>query len=407
MDASDSHGIQISLHPPPDTPPTKEASQQRGHLSESGRTEKSTTTTKLTVSRTYLNPVDNKICDDENSATGQKRRAVGNKQSSADAVEGLDGHLDDSSVQNESDPEIQSIMGQFQEISVDPKEGIDPQYTTRNDLKSSGSIQHPPRLSSLDQIPSYKVLRNAEPAEDASVIQSQVTNLSRTPPEGAKTSSKRKDSLHGKAYPRTVESDGLASALPSSSLNKSLPPEPDPELDLPFDFHRFLEQLRHRTADPVAKFLRSFLVEFGKKQWMAHEQVKIISDFLNFITGKMQQCEIWREVSDAEFGNAREGMEKLVMNRLYTQTFSPTIPAPSPQAPGKGKKRASERNSAPGRRGQHQEDIERDGILAQKVRIYGWVRERHLDITPVNDGGKRFLSLAQQGMGPQDSVCLF
>ena len=58
---------------------------------------------------------------------------------------------------------------------------------------------------------------------------------------------------------------------------------------------------------------------------MVHEQVKIISDFLEFITKKMASCEIWRTVSEQEFDNAREGMEKLVMNRLYTQTFSPAI----------------------------------------------------------------------------------
>lgn len=168
-----------------------------------------------------------------------------------------------------------------------------------------------------------------------------------------------------------------SSSRRSLSLQKELPPEPDPEPDLPFDFHRFLEQLRHRSADPVAKFLRSFLGEFGKKQWMVHEQVKIITDFLTFITNKMAQCDIWRGVSDAEFDNAREGMEKLVMNRLYTQTFSPAITS--------------------GRRGQHQEDIERDSVLAQKIRIYKWVREEHLDLKPVSDSGRRFLILAQQG----------
>jgi hypothetical protein len=170
-------------------------------------------------------------------------------------------------------------------------------------------------------------------------------------------------------------------------------PQPDPEPDLPFDFHRFLEQLRHRTADPVAKFLRSFLLEFGKKQWMVHEQVKIIGDFLEFISKKMALCEVWRTVSDAEFDNAREGMEKLVMNRLYSQTFSPAIPAPEPIS--KGRRRGGE-PLGNGRRGQHQEDVERDEVLAQKVRIYKWVKEEHLDVKPAGDKGRKFLHLAQQ-----------
>jgi hypothetical protein len=112
----------------------------------------------------------------------------------------------------------------------------------------------------------------------------------------------------------------------------------------------------------------------------------------------MAQCDVWREVSDAEFDNAREGMEKLVMNRLYTQTFSPAIPPPQPLPGTKSKRKSLERPVGPGRRGQHQEDVERDEILAQKVSIYGWVREEHLDIAPVGESGRRFLLLAQQGM---------
>ncbi|KAK6358940.1 hypothetical protein TWF696_000114 [Orbilia brochopaga] len=172
------------------------------------------------------------------------------------------------------------------------------------------------------------------------------------------------------------------------------PPGPDPEPPLPFDFHRFLEQLRHRTADPVAKYLRSFLNEFGKQPWQVHEQVKIIQDFLDFIHGKMAMCEVWREVSDAEFDNAKEGMEKLVMNRLYTKTFSPAIPPQPTTVDRRGRRRVN--THAPGRKGQHQEDVERDEILAQKVGIYGWVREEHLDIKPVGEGGRKFLGLACQ-----------
>jgi Rab5 GDP/GTP exchange factor len=128
---------------------------------------------------------------------------------------------------------------------------------------------------------------------------------------------------------------------------------------------------------------------------MVHEQVKIISDFLEFISKKMAMCEVWLSVSDAEFDNACEGMEKLVMNRLYSQTFSPAIPPPDP-ALGRSKRRTG--HVPPGRRGQHQEDVERDEILAQKVRIYSWVREDHLDIKPLSEKGKKFLILAQQGL---------
>lgn len=36
-----------------------------------------------------------------------------------------------------------------------------------------------------------------------------------------------------------------------------------------------------------------------------------------FIADKMTQCEPWKSQTPAEFDNAMEAMEKLVMNRLY------------------------------------------------------------------------------------------
>jgi Rab5 GDP/GTP exchange factor len=35
-----------------------------------------------------------------------------------------------------------------------------------------------------------------------------------------------------------------------------------------------------------------------------------------FISIKMRECDVCRGSSDAEFQNSKEGMEKLVMNRL-------------------------------------------------------------------------------------------
>ena len=288
--------------------------------------------------------------------------------------------------------EIQSIMDQFDEGN----DNIAGEETGRPDLGTERShlrtpMEHPLRRSSLEPLrPSGQRL-----AGDAALDLEARSHEGSNSEEGIRTPPMRTSSLPPSAW--LQDTNTPSSPNSSISLPKLPPPEPDPEPDLPFDFHRFLEQLRHRTADPVAKFLRSFLIEFGKKQWMVHEQVKIINDFLTFITNKMAQCEIWRGVSDAEFDNAKEGMEKLVMNRLYSQTFSPAIPAPAPVQLAKGKRKAVDKALVPGRKGQHQEDIERDEILAQKVRIYGWVQEKHLDIPPIGDSGRRFLILAQQG----------
>lgn len=263
--------------------------------------------------------------------------------------------------------EIQTIMDQFGE-----DQGTEIPSPTTSPTRELPVFHYPPRSSSLDL--GIQTVLAAGPMSSE---------------QGAQDS----DRASLRSYAPSIRS-------------QPPPPEPDPEPDLPFDFHRFLEQLRHRTADPVAKFLRSFLQEFAKKQWQAHEQVKIIGDFLIFIAHKMANCEVWRTVSDAEFENAKEGMEKLVMNRLYSQTFSPEIPAAEPTTPSRRTRRSAAQPLGPGRRGQHQEDIERDEVLAQKIRIYGWIREEHLDIKPCNEKGKRFLVLAQQGRRLRRSISL-
>ena len=242
---------------------------------------------------------------------------------------------------DDSRSEIQSIMGQFDNGAGS---GMDEIMSPRLEIaspKQDPGMHHPPRKSSLDFLLKAP-LQSPDSSDQA---------LQSPPPRASSLQLARVDTL-GTIPP----SPGPASSNASPALYKPTPPLPDPEPTLPFDFHRFLEQLRHKSADPVAKFLRSFLLEFGKKQWMVHEQVKIIGDFLDFIDKKMAMCDVWRTVSEAEFDNAHEGMEKLVMNRLYTQTFSPAIPPLEPIPPHKGRRRGTDQ-VAPGRRGQHQEDV--------------------------------------------------
>lgn len=308
---------------------------------------------------------------------------------------------------DESQSEIQSIMEQFDDGSQGSSERAEELLAGSRGSLMPNPFTYPPRHSSLDYGQDTYVLSDSDSQShqaSESITDKEMSSAKKPDESGLPSKGTFESELE---LPRTANEGNRevvtspSFTISSNSLHKSLPPAPDPEPDLPFDFHRFLEQLRHRTADPVAKFLRSFLTEFGKKQWMVHEQVKIISDFLSFITNKMAQCEIWRGVSDAEFDNAKEGMEKLVMNRLYSQTFSPAIPVANPIAIHRGQGKNAEKPLSFGRRGQHQEDIERDEILAQKVRIYGWVREEHLDIAPVGENGKLFLALAQQGRSSQ------
>jgi hypothetical protein len=298
--------------------------------------------------------------------------------------------------------EIQTIMHQFQE-----DEALGEQEIMSPRLEKQQPIFHlPPRTSSLENQEQF----SEEPTPG---IERRATETFFGSPLAAKAPS------IASPQPRRKESADDTASINSrrTSLFQPPPPSPDPEPPAAFDFHKFLEQLRHRTADPVARYLRSFLQEFVKKQWAVHEQVKIIGDFLEFITKKMAQCEVWATLNDDEFDNAREGMEKLVMNRLYSQTFSPAIPAPTTHStPRKGRSSRHTADAAnpngPGRRGQHEEDVERDAVIAQKMRIYGWIKPEHLDIQPVTgEKPQKFLKMAQQELlkintyrAPRDKV---
>ncbi|KAJ7623156.1 hypothetical protein FB45DRAFT_1061115 [Roridomyces roridus] len=147
--------------------------------------------------------------------------------------------------------------------------------------------------------------------------------------------------------------------------------------DPPFDFQKFLDQMKSRHAEIVARYLKSFLSNFAKRTFTVNDQVKIINDFLNFIVKPMRESEIWKNASEAEFENALEGMEKLVMNQLYQFTFTPQVAQAVP------------------RRQITVDDLERDRILTQRIALFGWMCEAHLDI-PVGPGSEGFIMFAKQ-----------
>jgi hypothetical protein len=46
--------------------------------------------------------------------------------------------------------------------------------------------------------------------------------------------------------------------------------------------------------------------------------IKMLIFFFKYSFVRMRECDIWRDISEKEFENAKEGLEKLVMNRLYS-----------------------------------------------------------------------------------------
>lgn len=83
------------------------------------------------------------------------------------------------------------------------------------------------------------------------------------------------------------------------SLNEiKIVPDTPPQQEIPFDFNRFVEQMRRPSSKPITKYFKrynttpytqlynsypnnSFLQAFDRRPWTVNEQIKIIQDFLD------------------------------------------------------------------------------------------------------------------------------
>ncbi|ORZ37285.1 hypothetical protein BCR44DRAFT_1388583, partial [Catenaria anguillulae PL171] len=126
--------------------------------------------------------------------------------------------------------------------------------------------------------------------------------------------------------------------------------------------------MRDRRALPLTKYFRSFLREFTKRKWTVNEQVKIVRDFLDFMGVQLSKNEMFAGASDDEMENAREGMEKLLMNKLHQYTFSPST----------------------------SDDGVKDEVLYKKISILQWIELKHLDIHIDPELAGPFLRVAQK-----------
>lgn len=143
-----------------------------------------------------------------------------------------------------------------------------------------------------------------------------------------------------------------------------------------FDFEAFLKNLRHKKADPVLRYIRSFLKNFNQKQWTTEEQTKLMIDFKDFITARMKEYEPFSQMDKDDFENSKFGVEKLIMTKLYDQTFSPEIPSSIIDE-------------------SHRQDLLYDEILDQNYSKYSHLTFKELDVDEsIASKGDYFIQVA-------------
>ncbi|GAA5860529.1 hypothetical protein JCM1840_000287 [Sporobolomyces johnsonii] len=302
-----------------------------------------------------------------------------------------------------------SFGGMFRSISGTPSKGKDaqrdgPPAAAGSDSRPSTPTRPPPPGPSSIPIPSAPSSSSVPSpfsnplASIASVFRpSPASSASGTPQPGSSPTQREKGAFitaiagsgaaagasAAKGKEKEKEAEVTSEKEPGEGENADGLAEkgarPPQKKDEPaFDFNKFLEQMRTRSADPIAKYLRSFLKEFSRRPPVSvNDQVRVINDFLDFIATKMRAVDPWKtmileearkgpegaERAEAEFDLAMEAMEKLVMNRLWHLTFTPALDLsrfPAGMSPSG--------------------DVERDHVVSQRIRLFAWIQPKHLDL---------------------------
>ncbi|KAK6458111.1 uncharacterized protein RJT20DRAFT_126032 [Scheffersomyces xylosifermentans] len=174
-----------------------------------------------------------------------------------------------------------------------------------------------------------------------------------------------------------------------SHLAKLNQPQVDPEEQYqqshrPFDFQHFLAQLRRKGADPLVRYIRSFLVSFSRSghTFTAEQRIKIIIEFKSFMNEKFGLYEPFASMDEIDLENSREGLEKLIMNRLHVHCFPPEV--------------AQQNNFLPE---PFAKDLEDDKAFSIQLEKFSWINGGHLDIdmeqlTTLKKGEMNFVDYA-------------
>lgn len=113
------------------------------------------------------------------------------------------------------------------------------------------------------------------------------------------------------------------------------------------DDRRFDEFLSiYNRVEAIHKYTQSFLTGFSRREFTASQQIKLISDFLAFI-----RAEIIKSAQFNDSDQAVECIDKLIHIKLYPRIFKP-------------------RN----------DELAKDQVLEQKIRIFNWIGLKNLDL---------------------------
>lgn len=182
---------------------------------------------------------------------------------------------------------------------------------------------------------------------------------------------------------------GDAANVRNAVRHNSIKDIPNPPSDLKkqqaFDFQTFLAQFKTKDCQHAHKYLRSFLNQFNQRVWTVDEQIKLLKEFQDFLFEKLVQYKPFNEMGNDEvkINNCKEGLEKLIMTRVYTSVFSPAM-------------------SFIKLTDSHKQDRIMDRKYLVNTYLYDWVELKHLDLNMSVKVESNFISLASKELSKMD-----
>jgi len=88
--------------------------------------------------------------------------------------------------------------------------------------------------------------------------------------------------------------------------------------DYKFDFKAFLQKLKDKSVVQLTRKIKAFTFEISKKDY-TRETPEITQNFISEIMHEISNHEQWKNATEQDLMNAREGIEKYVMTKIYNK----------------------------------------------------------------------------------------
>ncbi|XP_028228605.1 vacuolar protein sorting-associated protein 9A-like [Glycine soja] len=127
------------------------------------------------------------------------------------------------------------------------------------------------------------------------------------------------------------------------------------DMEVSTSFHDFLYRMRHPASLDLVRSIKSFIVSFSFHQPKPENDGKRVQDFFVSMEAAIRDHSLWTTASEEDIDCAMQGLEKYIMTKLFSRTFSASA-----------------------------EDAKIDNEISSKIcLLQTFLKPEHLDIPPI------------------------